>query len=136
MYLDPERAPGPESTPIFESVTGQLQDETTPDEVRFADHFHSGKDCAHCLAEVQLVPRRVDYARLRFSMIEETHEMSESEMELVREACERLAERLLREWSFTESRPLLPAEKVVQAEEKEILAPVLRVLRLRNFEDI
>ena len=91
-------------------------------------HEGHGDECAHCLGERKLALYREDYAALLLARTEETAAPDPAQEDLVLAACRRVAAAVLTEWSFSESRPLLPPDDVVEARRREILGPVLASL--------
>lgn len=100
-----------------------------------AGHEGHGDECAQCLAERKLATYREDYARIHYDRAMEERHADEREALEVLDACRVLAGKVLREWSFSESRPVLPPDEVVDARQREILDPLLSRLPLKEESD-
>jgi hypothetical protein len=99
--------------------------EASPEAATPSHAGQHGDACAHCLAEKKLTACREDYAAMMWAGVSEELDADPAEEERVREACRRVAAEVLTEWSFSESRPVLAPDPVVEARRREWLEPVL-----------
>lgn len=88
-------------------------------------HEGHGDECAQCLAERKLFVYREDFAQLHFTRIHEEFELDEGRSAELLDACRRFARAVLTEWSFSDSKPRLPDDAVLESRRHEILGPLL-----------
>jgi len=95
-------------------------------------HEGHGDECAHCFGEKRLAACREDYARLCYSQVTQEYVIDEGKSPQVLDACRRFASSVLKEWSHSGSRPVLPPDEIVEARRREIIGPLLRGLSARQ----
>lgn len=88
-------------------------------------HEGHGDECAECLGWRKLSVYREDYAQLQLSLVTAEKPLDPEETRRLHEACRRLAASVLLRWSFSDSRPVLAADEVVEAKRREILGDFL-----------
>ncbi len=83
------------------------------------------QSCAACIAEARLLPFREEFAAMRFNEIVKSFDLPESRHPELRDACADLASRVIREWSFSENRPLLTSDNDRKQIERALLEPII-----------
>jgi hypothetical protein len=121
------------SVPSETRMPSALVPVSTP--VAQAGHEGHGDECAQCLADRKLAAYREDYARMQHARVLNDRDADEEKSLEVLDACRVLAGKVLQEWSFSESRPVLPPDDVVDARQREILEPLLTRLPLKEGSD-
>lgn len=89
---------------------------------------HDPETCAVCVAEKKLTPLRDEYAEMRFDALVEAYQIPESHFDELRTACNDIARATVREWSFSETRPLLVDDTARQQIEEQRLKALLEEL--------
>lgn len=92
------------------------------------DHHHIEGNCAHCIEEEKLTIFRAEYANLRMRMLADLYEIDAASEPELRSACVKLADKVIRRWSFTDSKPLLLPEQEINLLEATILHPLTEKL--------
>ncbi len=95
-------------------------------------HEGHGDECAECLAARRLAACREDYAQLCYTQLAEAYVIGGEMSPRVLEACRRFAASVLKEWSFSESKPLLPPDEIVEARRREFVSPLLAGLAAKQ----
>ncbi len=95
-------------------------------------HEGHGDNCAECLAARRLAACREDYAQLCYTQLAEAYEFSGEKAPQLLDACRRFAASVLKEWSFSESKPLLPPDEIVEARRREFVSPLLAGLAAKQ----
>lgn len=99
-------------------------------------HERHGDECAQCLAERKLFVYREDYAQLHFKRIRDEFELDPAGSGEMLDACRRFARTVLTEWSFSDSKPRLAEDAVVESRRREILDPLLGGLSRKPEDDL
>jgi hypothetical protein len=93
-------------------------------------HEGHGDECAECVAERKLAAYREDYARLEFAQAVQGRVLPADQSAALQDACRRFSRAVLREWSFSESKPRLPDDAIVNKLRSEMLQPLIERLPL------
>jgi hypothetical protein len=91
-------------------------------------HEGHGDVCAECLAERKLAVYREDYAQLQFAQALQGRVLPAELSGELQDACRRFSRAVLREWSFTDSKPRLPDDATVENLRSEMLHPLIERL--------
>jgi hypothetical protein len=111
VAIAPEENPLPDDAPFPAVLPG---------------HEGHGDECAECFGQRKLASYREDYARLQLSLVTaDAPPLDPAETRRLLAACRQLAASVLLRWSFSDSRPVLAADDVVEAKRREILGEFL-----------
>jgi len=91
-------------------------------------HEGHGDECAECFAERKLAVYREDYAQLQFSLALQGRVLPADQSADLQDACRRFSRAVLREWSFSDSKPRLPDDAAVENLRSEMLQPLIERL--------
>jgi hypothetical protein len=91
-------------------------------------HEGHGDECAECFAERKLAVYREDYAQLQFSLALQGRVLPADQSAELQDACRRFSRAVLREWSFSDSKPRLPDDAAVENLRSEMLQPLIERL--------
>ncbi len=91
-------------------------------------HEGHGDECAECLAERKLAVYREDYAQLHFAQAVQGRVLPAEITGELQDACRRFSRAVVREWSFTDSKPRLPDDATVESLRSEMLQPLIERL--------
>lgn len=119
--VPPQDAPAPAET---STPTGKAPLPTAV----LPGHEGHGDECAECLAERKLAVYRQDYAQLQFAQALQGRVLPAELSGELQDACHRFSRAVLREWSFTDSKPRLPDDATVENLRSEMLQPLIERL--------